>query len=174
MKSGSAAASWYQARLFNAYAHIRTHQTEKTSLFGIIVRGQPQRVVVHSAVLFCRRLYCPHCQTRCADKAQSGPLPLGFWGGAGADLTALPDKVTQPEFSRQSDSHLFRHVLVTFNAWPGHCDPSLPCARLDSLFPLAFQVLCSTWQSVRRLFWTRLYSRIPSLPKAQIEVRARR
>lgn len=112
----------------------------KTSLFGIIVQAQPERVVVHSAVL--THSAAPERIVLTVGRAVQTKLNqdhfLSLSGEAwGADLTVLPDKEKWP---RQSSARSQTALCFDLGCITGTVRSSLAGARLDYPLPLLLQV----------------------------------
>lgn len=152
-----------QSRLcfFYAYAHISKHQTAIQNKPVRHNRPRPAWACCCPfscpCTLCCHRTYCPHCQTHRADKAQSGLLPLAFWGGVGADLTVLLDKEKWPRQSSVCSQTAFSFdlgcIARTAQSVAGMRQTGQP---FTSIAP------GSSWKGVRKLFRRPLHSCVTS------------
>lgn len=112
----------------------------KTSLFGIIVRGQPERVVVHSAVL--ARSAATERIVLTVRRAVQTKLNQDYFlwlsGEAwGRTRLCFQIKTSDPDRVQYAVRQRF---LLTLDASPGQRGLSLACARLGNPLPLLLQV----------------------------------
>lgn len=117
------------------YTNLSSVLLYESSLPACCLSGCPCRL----RLCCCCWWHCPYSQTSCADKAQWGQLPLGFWGG-GWTLPHSQIEKSDPDWLRKAVRLLrFLHVLFC-------CRLKLKVVKVFFL-PLAFTKYPIKWSN---------------------------